>query len=364
MIQQGSLPFLHLVHLLEQIGVLGDVPAVDEVVLVQRTGSFLVVAQGVPLSPYTGNEAEVAVLGSVAVEHEAQHPGLVHPQRQHDQIQHEPRVLAEVPRLIEGEVGGLPRPSGIFGMKAPGDGAGFGLLLPLPIGLVPVEAGDPLLQLANTLEVLRQGLAVLSAQTPLQSLGLIQHQVQNAPVPLQPRLVAEEGVEGHGRIDLLGQGLVGASPGDGGIVEPAAVSGGGDAQRQRRELGMVTDPVGDLLIDGGPGTAVVASARLAREQGGHLSGVSPQLLQVGMGQVLQDVDLVLDWPEGFQARLEGESRALAGGAPLMSVDAQRKESRHQSNGGPGRHISYRRGHHAGNRLQPRQGHAHPGNSQE
>ena len=241
---------------------------------------------------------------------------------------------------------------------------GFGLLQALPIGLVPIKAGDPLLQLANTLEVLRQGLAVLSAQTPLQSLGLIQHQIQNAPVPLQPRLVAEEGVEGHGRIDLLGQGLVGASPGDGGIVEPAAVSGGGDAQRQRRELGMVPDPVGDLLIDGGPGTAVVASARLAREQGGHLSGVSPQLLQVGMGQVLQDVDLVLDWPEGFQARLEGESRALAGGAPLMSVDAQRKESRHQANGGPGRHISYRRGHHAGNRLQPRQSHAHPGGSQE
>ena len=249
-------------------------------------------------------------------------------------------------------------------MKPPGDGAGFGLLLALPIGLVPIEAGDALLQLPDALEVLRQGLAVLGAQTPLQSPGLIQDQVQDAPVPLQPRLVAEEGVEGHGRIDLLGQGPVGADPGDGGVVEPAPVPGGRDTQRQGRKLGMAPDPVGNVLIDGGPGTAVVPPARLAGVKGCHLSGVSPQLLQVGMGQVLQDVDLVQDRPEGLQRRLQGEGRALAGGAPLMGVHAQGKESRHEPDGDPGSNVSHRRGHHAGNRLQPREGQTHSGGPQK
>ena len=127
---------------------------------------------------------------------------------------------------------------------------------------------------------------------------------------------------------------------------------------------MVPDPVGDKLIDGSPGTAVVASARLAGVEGGHLSGVSPQRLQVGMGQVLQDVDLVPDGLQGLQGRLEGEGRALSGGSPLVRVDAQGKECRHKAYGRTGCRIPHRRGGQTRNRLQPGKRQAHPGGPQK
>ena len=178
-VQQRPFPFADLLHPVEQLGALLDVPGRDPLVLVQLLGVVLVVRELVVAPLDALDEREVLVADRVA-EHERGDPRRVGLEGQQEDVEHQPDVLGVVHRP-------LADAAGVVLVEV--DPAAEGLDVLAGLGVVDVAGaavagleGDPRLDGADRVEVLVELAAVVLADPVAQGAGVVGHEVEDAPI--------------------------------------------------------------------------------------------------------------------------------------------------------------------------------------
>ena len=198
--------------------------------------------------------------------------------------------------------------------------------------LLLAGALDPLLDVADALEVLVQLVVVVAADARLEARRFRLHRVEDAAIEGAAGAVADEAIEGARRVDLLGRRLARRDPRQARavdhrepVLEPQLV--GLDAEHEARDRGLVADGVGDDLIHrrAGADHVGIEADRRAREQV-HAAEVRAGRDERRLAVQPADEDHVLAVRQHRrQAGPELHRRAGALGPPVRRLDAVREE---------------------------------------
>ena len=198
--------------------------------------------------------------------------------------------------------------------------------------LLLAGALDPLLDVADALEVLVQLVVIVAADPRLEARRFRLHRVEDAAIEGAAGAVADEAIEGARRVDLLGRRLARRDPRQARavdhrqpVLEPQLV--GLDAEHEARDRGLVADGVGDDLIHrrAGPDHVGIEADRRAREQV-HAAEVRAGRDERRLAEQPADEDHVLAVRQHRrQAGAELHRRAGALGPPVRRLDAVREE---------------------------------------
>ena len=260
-VEQAALAFLDVLHPVEHVGILLDVPAVDLLVLVELLAVVAVVGEVVVAAVDAFEEGEIPA-GDVVAEHEGRDAGGVRPEGEDHQIHHDPAMLA----VVEARAGvefflaaglahrlGDPLVEGVHLLEQFGREV-FAGTEQVGLGL------DAAFDLADRFEVLLELVLVGGTELRLEPLGIVADQVEHRLVIGRLLLAAlragaEQAVEGDPRVDLAGQRDGGGFPGNVGRVEAGVVDvgidAGGDrfgAEFERGQLGPLADLLGGDLV--------------------------------------------------------------------------------------------------------------------
>ena len=297
----------------------------------------------------------------LARHHQRPDPGHVGLIGQREQVEHQRGVLLEILRDVDRPVRQVD----------------------LGLGVTPLRATDPLLEIPHRIQILRQLVPVGGAQRPLQTQRLLGHRIENAAgvVHLRPPVgraapVAEQTLEHHARVrfHLERRGLV--APRDRVRVEAVARvarDGGGTLEhelqrRQRRRLAELTrrDLIGgDAELDAGwPETTVPLPGMDAAQPHRRRARMVPVAVSKRVGlsvrETAQHEQAVLDRRQRAQNRRQLEPGARGRRHPLLLDDAVRHVDESESGGGGGSGLGQggRRRHHRVEQRQ-RDGRAQP-----
>lgn len=176
-------------------------------------------------------EAWEAHVGEVVVHHERGHTGAVHLESQNHDVKHQSEVIFGASR----DTGGWARDGGCFHAWLPASTLGFDLT-------DFFGQFDSLFDLAHGGEVFVEFLLVALTELWLQSIGIFEHEIENAFIAFPAAAIVKELIKG-----LLGEDFLGCRGGRGAPRDVSRVDAG------KARIGAVAGPLGaeDDAWDGG-----------------------------------------------------------------------------------------------------------------
>ena len=285
----------------------------------------------------------------IVVELERDDPRGVGLEGEHEDVAHQPHVLGDVLR----DAVRRPRHVGLVERWLPA------LQFPSLSG-----GGDPLLHVADAVEIFVELPPVARADPPPQVARLLDHGVEHALVPLL-RPFLEEPVEGERGIEFQGRGRGRRTPRDVGAVEHRVVLVHRRirllaAEHEARHLRPAAIGLGEQLVDARARADVAAGGqRGAREQVARLRAVDVALAGLLVVEPLHEEQLLAEAADRLEHLAELHVGARALGPPLLRMEAVAAEQHRQPHGRlvPA-HGRLRLIAPDGERLHPRQRHRH------